>query len=262
MTQHRDDQLDQILNQCCDLIAAGESISACLERFPEHAAELGPLLAAVAGVRTLRPIPARAESVALERRAQFMASAFETSRVVKKRPAGLLAALALWWGRTLAGLQEIFGPRGIPRAMPAGLAIAFVAVVLFGALTTGAVTASDTAIPGDPLYPVKTAADRARVLLARDPQARLVVERQIAAEHLEQLRSVVKLLRRVDRIPLAGVIEEIRPDGWIVSGFLVRIQPETIIQGVPVVGATVSGTVRATGRSSACALRWNPNRRP
>jgi hypothetical protein len=256
MTQHRDDQLVQILNQCCELIAAGESVSACLERFPEYAADLAPLLATVAGVGNLRPVPARAEAVALERRTQFMASAYETSRAVKKRPAGLLAAFALWWGKTLSGLEEVFGPRGIPRAMPVSLAAALVAVLLLGTLTTGAVTASATAIPGDPLYPVKTAADRARVLLARDPRARQVMEDQIAAEHREQVRAVIQLLRRVNGIPLAGVIEEIRPDGWVVSGILVRIQPETVIQGVPVVGATVSGTVNAPGDGTLAGVRF------
>jgi Domain of unknown function (DUF5666)/Domain of unknown function (DUF5667) len=254
MTQHREDQLVQILNQCCELIAAGESISACLARFPEHAADLAPLLATAAGVRDLRAVPLRADAVVLQRRAQFMASAYETSRAIKNRPIGLLAALGLWWHRTLSGLDELLRPRGIPRSMPVGLMGALVAIILLGTLATGAVTASATAIPGDPLYPVKTLAGRARVLLARDPQARLALEQQIASEHLQEARSVVRLLRRVDRMPFAGVIEEIWPDSWTVSGLRILIRPETVIQGIPQVGANVSGTVRAPGDGTLIAV--------
>jgi Domain of unknown function (DUF5666)/Domain of unknown function (DUF5667) len=254
MTQHRDDRLVQILNQCCELMAAGESVSACLARFPEHAADLAPLLATAAGVRELRAVPPRPDTVALQRRAQFMASACETSRAVENRPIGSLAALGLWWHKTLSGLDELLRPRGIPRAMPVGLIGALVAVILLGTLTTGVVGASATAIPGDPLYPVKTLAGRARVLLARDPQTRLALEQQIASEHLQEARSVVKLLRRVFRMPFAGVIEEIKRDEWTVSGLRILILPETVIQGVPQVGASVSGTVRAPGDGTLIAV--------
>jgi hypothetical protein len=254
MTQHRDDQLVQILNQCCELLAAGESVSACLERFPAQAAELAPLLATVTGLRKLSPVPARAETVALEQRTRFMASAYEASRAVRNRPIGLLAALALWWRRTSSGLTGILRPRGLPRPMPVGLLAVLVTVILFGTLTTGAVTASAVAIPGDPLYPVKTIADRARILLARDPQARLALEGQIADEHLEEIRSVVKLLRRVDRMPLSGMIEEIKPDEWTVSGLHILIPQDADVEGIPLVGAGVSGTVQAPGDGTLVAL--------
>jgi len=254
MTQQRDDQLVKILNQCCELLAAGESVSACLERFPAHSADLAPLLATVTGVRKLSPVPARAETVALEQRSRFMASAYETSRAVRNRPAGLLAALAIWWHRTSSGLNEIMRPRGMSRPMPVGLLSVLLTVILFGILTTGAVTASAVAIPGDPLYPVKTIADRARILLARDPQARLALEGQIADEHLEEIRSVVKLLRRVDRMPLTGLIEEITQDGWTVSGLHILIPQDADVEGSPQVGASVSGIVQAPGDGTLVAL--------
>jgi hypothetical protein len=209
-------------------MVAGESVSACLERFPEYAAELAPLLATVAGASGLRPVPARAESVALERRAQFMASALETSRVVKKRPAGVLAALALWWNRNLSGLDGILGPGGFPRALPAGLLTVLVAVLLVGTLATGAVTASATAIPGDPLYPIKSMAERARIFLARDQLERQVLEDQIAGRRLEEIRSFVALLRRVNRMPIEGILEEMG-EMRTVSGLHVLILPETVI---------------------------------
>jgi outer membrane biosynthesis protein TonB len=254
MTQHQSDRLVQILNQCCELIAAGESIAACLERFPEHAVALAPLLATVTDVRQLRPVPPRVEALRAERRAQFMASALETTQAVKARPDGLWIALVLWWHGVVAGFDGFLRPYGGRQTAPAGLAAALIAVLFFGTLTTGAVTASAGAIPGDALYPLKTVAERARVILARDPQARMAVEQQIASQHLRDILSVLKLLRRVNRMPLAGVIEELGQSEWQVSGLRLLITPETVIRGSPWVGGTVSGFVRAPGDGTLVAL--------
>ena len=46
-------RLADILNRCLEEIAAGETIGACLARYPEHAAELGPLLAMAGELGTL-----------------------------------------------------------------------------------------------------------------------------------------------------------------------------------------------------------------
>jgi hypothetical protein len=254
MTQHRDDQLVEVLGQCCELMAAGESIAACLERFPEHAATLEPLLASVAGVQRLGGVPPRAQAIAFERRAQFMTSAHETARAVKSRPAGSWAAFILWWHTTLSGFNEFLRPYGGQRAVPFGLMAVLALVILLGAVTTGAVTASANAIPGDLLYPVKTVAGRARVILARDPQSRLALEDQIAGERLREISSVVSLLRHVNRLPLAGVVEEVRPEEWRVSGLRLLITPQSVIQGIPWVGANVSGVVRAPGDGTLVAL--------
>jgi hypothetical protein len=255
MTQHRDDQLVQILDQCCELIAAGESSAACLARFPEHAAVLEPLLTTVAGVRESRAVPARQEALALERRARFMTAAFETSRVVKNRPVGLWAALVLWWRQTVSGFGALFGPYGSRRALPVGLVATLAVIFLLGTLTTGAVTTSARAIPGDPLYPVKTIAEHARIILARDQRTRHALENRLADEQLHGIRSVVTLQRRVDQMPFTGVTEEIGPNEWKVSGLRILIVPETVIQGVPWVGGAVSGAVRAPGDGALVALR-------
>ena len=46
-------RLAGILNRCLEEIAAGETTGACLARYPEHAAELGPLLAMAGELGTL-----------------------------------------------------------------------------------------------------------------------------------------------------------------------------------------------------------------
>jgi hypothetical protein len=253
MTQHQDDLLVQILSQCCELLGAGESVGACLERFPEHAAALEPLLTTVAGVRRFRPVPPRAEATIVERRSEFMAAAYDAARAARNRPAGVLVALALWWRNTLSSFGDFFRPTG-NRVVPVGLVATLMAVILLGTVATGAITASANAIPGDPLYPVKTVAERARVMLARDPQTRLELEEQIANQHLQDIGEVVKLLRRVDRMPFTGTIEDIAPGEWKVSGLRILITPETVIQGTPWLGASVTGTVRAPGDGTLVAL--------
>ena len=59
MTSSSDDILAGLLAECGDLILAGSSIEACLDRYPEHADELGPMLSTLMQVRELRPVPAR-----------------------------------------------------------------------------------------------------------------------------------------------------------------------------------------------------------
>jgi hypothetical protein len=254
MTQHQDDLLVQILSQCCDLLGAGESVAACLERFPDHAAALEPLLTAVAGVQRFRPVPPRAEVTVVARRSEFMTAAHEAARVARNRPTGALAAIALWWRNAFSGFDQFFRPTGNSRVVPVGLVATLMAVILLGTLATGAITASANAIPGDPLYPVKTVAERARVMLARDPQTRIKLEEQIASQHLQDIGEVLRLQRRVDRMPFAGIIEDITPSEWEVSGLRISITPETVIHGTPWLGASVTGTVRAPGDGTLVAL--------
>ena len=39
-----DSHLDNIVDECSERLAAGESVTDCLARYPEHADELAPLL--------------------------------------------------------------------------------------------------------------------------------------------------------------------------------------------------------------------------
>ncbi len=74
MMRHADDIIANVLNECWELLAAGESVSACLERFPQHAAALAPLLGVLTEVRELRAVPPRSEVIAAQRRGAFLAA--------------------------------------------------------------------------------------------------------------------------------------------------------------------------------------------
>jgi len=247
MKQQTDDILAQLLDECYERLEAGESLAACLQRYPEHASNLTPLLETIAGVVTLRPVPARDAAVVERSRAQFMAAVRQMSRKRTPQP-GLWERLSGGWAEFLRGLAG-------PRPMPVGLVIALVLVILIGVAGTGAVAASATTLPGDLLYPVKTAAQEARVLLARDPDIRTILVEQFAEERRQDTQEIVKLQRVIRSLPLAGVIEAIDAGRWQVSGLTLIIDPQTTVVGIPLVGARVQGTLRAPGDGTLHVVR-------
>ncbi len=240
-----DDILAALLDECYERLRAGESLSACLQRYPEHAQALAPLLETITQVSRLRPVPERPREMAAQTRAQFLANA---RRLRASQPvASLRERLAAGWAAFLASFSR-------PRALPAGMWVALLAVVLVGVLATGVITASAKALPGDPLYPVKTATEQARILLARDPATRAALLEQFGQERLREAKAVVEQQRPVSSLVLDGVIEAIEGNQWRVSGLTLLITPETIIEGYPAVGARVHGTVRAPGDRTLVAL--------
>jgi len=249
MKQLSQDQLSQILDECAGRLIAGETVAACLARYPEVAPELASLLETVATLRKLRAVPPRPTEVVLENRARFMAAATQAAaeRHRKERSAG---GLALWWTRFL---ESLAGPRLAP--VPVGIIAVLLVVLLVGALTTGAVTASATALPGDVLYPVKLAAEQTRLLLARDAVAREAVNEEIVQNRVSEARTILQLRRPVRQMPLAGVIEELTRAEWRISGLAVLIEAQTEIVGAPAVGARVRGRVAAPGDGTLIALQ-------
>ncbi|PKO21357.1 MAG: hypothetical protein CVU38_15150 [Chloroflexi bacterium HGW-Chloroflexi-1] len=80
MMQRNDNILAHLLDECYARLEAGESITACLQRYPEHASSLAPLLETVMGVVTLRAVPQRDPAVAARSRTRFMAAAQQMAR--------------------------------------------------------------------------------------------------------------------------------------------------------------------------------------
>ena len=46
-----EERFDKVLDECVDRINRGETLDECLAAYPEHAAELKPLLEAAFGIR-------------------------------------------------------------------------------------------------------------------------------------------------------------------------------------------------------------------
>jgi hypothetical protein len=249
MKQFSQDQLTQLLDECARRLIAGETVAACLARYPEAASELAPLLETITTVRKLRAVPTRPLEVAFENRARFMVAATQMA-AERRRRKNQVSDLARWWTRLL---ERLSGPRLAP--VPVGIIVMLVLVLLVGTLTTGAVTASATALPGDVLYPVKLATEQARLFLARDTVSHQAVNDEIVQHRVSEARTILQLRRPVRQMPLVGVIEALTETEWRVSGLAVLIESQTIIVGTPAVAARVRGTVAAPGDGTLIALK-------
>jgi len=67
----------ELLEECYQRLVAGESIAACLQRYPAYAAQLWQQLQAIASLTQARSMPARNPIVAAHTRAQFVEAAMQ-----------------------------------------------------------------------------------------------------------------------------------------------------------------------------------------
>ena len=148
-------EFDRILDECLDrVLAEGESVEACLHRYPEQTTELAPLLhLALESKRTLDFTPAAAAKV----RARLL----------------LQAAIAR---QKMRGERRWHWPRlprmtGAPRWAMSAAAV----VVLMAVGGSGIVAASSDSMPDQTLYPIKRAVEEARLVFtfSNDSKARL-----------------------------------------------------------------------------------------
>ena len=248
MTTSSDDILAGLLAECSDSILAGATVKACLDRHPQHATALEPLLTTLVDVHELRAVPVRSSATAARTREQFMAAAMRLAEERRTTPVTWWERLAAWW----AGIVAIFVPRAGSRAsgMPVGLLAAMLLVILAGVLVTGGITASAKSLPGDVLYPIKTSSERVRLFIARDPMARSGLEQEFAARRRHEAQAVAEQGRRIDSLSLDGTLETFDDNHWTVSGMDLSLDPAVQIIGDPVGGARVRCVLRAPGDGS------------
>jgi hypothetical protein len=133
-------EFDSVLENCLDRLVQGETLQACLSRYPEHAAELEPLLSVATRVKRgaqLRPSPA------FKTRARAQLHAHMNAHPRKPR-------------RLLPHFPPIFR-----------LALS-TAVLLLAFATTGMALAQFS-LPGDVLYPLKLSSESAWRTISPDP---------------------------------------------------------------------------------------------
>ncbi len=149
--------LSRMVDDCLARMAAGESIEACLARYPQRAAELAPLLVTATQLHSL-------------------------------------AAVRLSQGQRLrakVALREALAERNQPqtplarrwlRMLPAAVMLA---AVLFASVTGAAIAASQ---PGDFAYPLRVIVERAPILVQFSSAGRAAEEVDIAGRRLSDVR--------------------------------------------------------------------------
>ena len=166
---------DDVLDECLERLASGETIAECCARYPAHALELAPMLRSASAVRqTARATPhlARARSRGYERLAQALA----------QRGAAPTSAPSLW--------ERLGAMLRTPLARPILAAFAAVLVVLFAA--GGTSVAARDSVPGEPLYWVKTTQENLSLRMQRDDMGRSEQHARMANERSNEVHTLIE----------------------------------------------------------------------
>ncbi len=185
--------LSEILNDCIDRLAAGESVEDCLRRYPQYAAELHPMLEtgllarrAIYGPREVGPAHARVR--------ERITHAIETQRKVRHYPFRGLATLA------------------------ASFLIVFAAIfVVLSARAEGS-------LPGDTLYGLKRFNEGARLFFSGDDDS---LQDQFNQRRIEEIEALLEQGRAAD-VEFEGELQAMNDTTWQVAGLAVQIADETI----------------------------------
>jgi len=165
----RDSHFDNIVNDCLERIAAGESVADCLARYPEQAEELAPILQM--GQATMDVSRAARPSAAVRARGMArMQAALEERRHRRRR-----------WQ-----MPRVFW-RPISTPIAAAFAVVFLTIVAAG----GTTVASADSIPGEPLYPVKSIRESVEERIARSDEHKAQVHAKLARERGREMRELI-----------------------------------------------------------------------
>ena len=139
MTGHK--ELADILNECLDRLAGGESLQGCLDSYPQIAEELRPLLETALAAR---------KAIDIEPDPQFKARArYEIGAAVREAATRKRRPFFSWQGRWVVAVASLF-----------------LVLLMTGG---GVAVAASKSMPDSGLYPVKLAIEQ--VLLRLSPSA-------------------------------------------------------------------------------------------
>lgn len=163
------DKLENIFNECLDRISQGESIESCLSSYPKEAAQLEPLLRTAMGfswrVSAIRPRP----EFKVQTRAQLRFQAVQLDTIQAKQPqhTGFFTWQRAW-------------------------AVALTTVLICVLTGAGTVAASADALPDQPLYQVKLAAEQVKVAFAVSDEKKAEVYSQLAETRAMEIAAMAQ----------------------------------------------------------------------
>jgi hypothetical protein len=151
-------EFDIILDECLQRLIEGDSIEACLSRYPEYAAALGPLLRTA--LNTLRAAEVRPRPEFRQRAAYEFQNAIREMPVKEKR-----------------GSSFIFKPW-----LAAVIAVAV--ILLAGG---GTVAAATNSLPDSPLYSVKLTTENIRIALTPSALGKAELHARFADKRVDEI---------------------------------------------------------------------------
>ena len=174
----------EALNDCVERLTKGESIQDCLNRYPEYADELRPLLEV--SVSTIRAAEDLQPGPSAKRRnfQRFSRAISEAARRKEDR--------VPWW-------QPWKSRRFAPIARPALVGFMAIAIMLTGVGATTA--AASNSVPGEPLYWVKTTRENVESRMPRSDESRANYEAKLAQARGDEVNKLIQRgeLARADK---------------------------------------------------------------
>jgi len=216
------EKMYEALEACLRAIETGAEIESVLTRYPQMADELRPILETSVQAQSLvaHSVP---EDAMRRGRARVLQHA-----------AGLRAPVR-------RSRRSVFS---FPR-LATSLALALI-FILSG---TGLVRASNGALPGDNLYPIKRTWEDMRLLLVFNPEGREELEDEFEQERLHEIDELL-VEGRHETITFAGLVTKQNGDQWVVAGISVQITPDSKLPADPVTAGAlimVEGNTNAQG---------------
>jgi len=239
---------DTILDDCLRRMRSGETLEACLRRYPAQAEALRPLLEAAGAARRIpKPRMSAVQAQAARRRTLMAAQRQFAGQPVSK----------LGISRYMAQIMYFVTGKEIPN-MKLSTRLAVLILALAVVLTTGGIASvSAHALPGDVLYPIKRTIENTRLLLTQDPVQRERIEAQLRAERAAEVRSVLQEGRTAP-VEFWGTLEQTDQQTWQVGGFTVQVDADTQVAGAVQAGMLLHIQARAQGDGSLVAVSITP----
>jgi len=166
-------KVEDILDNCLERMFKGESIEDCLKNYPERASELEPLLKASAAF--IRKSAAIQPAPELKARTRSQLQELLYAKREKKRE-----KIPIWHRKWAVAMTTV-------------LVIAFAGI--------GIVVASTNALPDEPFYPIKLAAEQVRLSLTFSDMDKGRLNIQFAERRVEEIAEMARQGKN-DKIPV------------------------------------------------------------
>jgi len=175
--------IEQILQTCLELIRSGqETVDSALSRYPDHADELSSLLETATWLQERRDsLAPRPEFLSASR--QRLLARIEQEQKAPVAPKSLQSVGA----SVLSTLAALFTQKRFAYQF----AIAAFLLVFLISISSGVAAAAQNAIPGDPLYGVKTTLEEAQLALSFSEARRAQLYVAFAERRLVEIQSLV-----------------------------------------------------------------------
>ncbi len=178
------DEFDTIFDECLESILSGESVETCLERYPDRAEELRPLLETALEARDAADVAPRTE-FRQEASRQFQQALHDLP--VRQAAPGFFS-FRHWWVS----------------------AVAVLAIVIFTG--AGTVLAANTAQPDNFFYSVKLATESFRIYVAGSDEAKAELYAEFAQRRVDE---IIAMADKGDAAAVAKATEHL--DGQLVA---------------------------------------------